>query len=111
MEAEEWIEQRLATARAALRERPLGPQDTPLDVYESRLGGMAHAFLAPTDHYLGLPLAEEQALATQGTDRLCVHRSPTGHRANATSARVHVTLDESDSVVTAKRDAPPWSHS
>jgi hypothetical protein len=48
-------------------------------------------------------------MASDRGDYLCVHRGPTGHRANWRADRVHVELDGDDRVRRAGRDRAPWS--
>ncbi len=107
-EADAWVRSRLDVARQGFRLHPRGRGDLTLEEYEQRLRQKVEVCLRPTAQYVGLALAAAEVLAYVEGDRLCVHRGPTAHRAGWSAYCVHVELDATDQVVSAKRDTAPW---
>ena len=107
-EADEWVCSQLDVARQGFRRHRPGPGDLTLEQYEQRLRQRADLCPRPTSHYVGLALHAAEALAALSGDSLCVHRGPTGHRANWRGDRVYVELNTTNQVTTATRDAAPW---
>jgi hypothetical protein len=107
--AHEWLEQTLARARELVRQQPLGPRDQTWEQFEASTRGMVTAFLRSTDAYLGLTVDAAEERARLLKDHLCVHRGPTGHRADLRSDRVHVTVGADGHITAARLDRPPWA--
>jgi hypothetical protein len=108
-EAAAWVEQQLAQARAVVAVHPLGPRDLSMEEYERRVRGTATACLRDLKPYVGLTVEQAHARAASTGDLLCVHRGPTGHRADWRSDRVHLVMGSEGSVESAELDSPlPW---
>jgi hypothetical protein len=109
MKAAAWAEKQLAQARALVAVHPLGPRDQTMEQHKAFVRGMVKACLRDISPYVGLTVDQADARAALLGDFLCVHRGPTGHRADWRSDRVHLRLGPDGNVQSAELDSPlPW---
>jgi hypothetical protein len=106
--AEAWVQERLAIARITFETEPAETRDASLRESERLLRGLAWSSFRPTAQYVGLTVDAAQELAAAAAESLCVHRGPTGHRANWEPQRVHVEVGPDELITRARRDRPMW---